>query len=97
MPDARAGTIMMTREYGDVRCHLAWSGAEVKEVIGLAINVMEFHAALLAVAADRSGKIVSNERLGRWLRQVQGKIVNGLRLLSYGMQRGYPLWKMTKE
>jgi putative DNA primase/helicase len=69
----------------------------VQEVIGLAINVMEFHAALLAVAADRSGKIVSNERLGRWLRQVQGKIVNGLRLLSYGMQRGYPLWKMTKE
>jgi putative DNA primase/helicase len=68
----------------------------VQEVIGLAIIVPEFHAALLAVAADRSGKFVSNERLGRWLRQVQGKIVNGLRLLSYGMQRGYPLWKLTK-
>jgi hypothetical protein len=68
----------------------------VQEIIGRAINVTDFHAALLAVAADRGGKFVNNDRLGRWLKRVQGKITNGLKLLNYGIQRGYPLWKLTK-
>jgi hypothetical protein len=68
----------------------------VAEIIRRAINVTDFHNALLAVAADRGGKFVANDRLGRWLKRVQGKIINGLKLLNYGMQHGYLLWKLTK-
>jgi hypothetical protein len=53
-------------------------------------------AALVAVAGSRTGLLVSNDRLGRWLKKVQGKIVNGLCLLQAGNVRGYPLWRLSK-
>lgn len=67
----------------------------IQDVIGRAVNDASFHTALLNVAADRNGGLVSNMRLGRWLKQVQGKMINGLRLLQDGNDRGYPLWKLT--
>jgi hypothetical protein len=77
----------------------------VQEIIGRAINVTEFHAALLVVAEERGGKFVSNDRLGRWFKKVQGKIINeqahgkifSYKLLRDGIRRGYPLWKLLGE
>jgi hypothetical protein len=68
----------------------------VQEIIGRAVNVANFHAALLNVAAGRSGH-VSNERLGRWLKRVQGKIANNLAIIEAGNNGGYPLWKLVER
>jgi putative DNA primase/helicase len=59
----------------------------VQQVIDRAFIDANFHAALLNVAASRSG-LLSNDRLGRWLRKVQGKIMNGFSLLQDGIQHG---------
>jgi hypothetical protein len=69
----------------------------VQEVIGRAVNTPNFYAALMAVAEKRTGGLVSNERLGRWLKQVQGKIVSGFSLLQDGNAHGYPYWKLIKR
>jgi putative DNA primase/helicase len=69
----------------------------VQDVIGRALTVSDFYNALSAVALARAGGTVSNDRLGRWLKRVQGKIVNGLTLLKDGSRHGYPLWKLTRR
>ena len=66
----------------------------VQEVIGRAVNVPGFYNALMGVAAARTGGTVSNANLGRWLKRVQGKIVNGFTLLQDGNTFGYPQWKL---
>jgi hypothetical protein len=68
----------------------------VQNLIERAINVPTFHHALLAVAPAQTGGMVSNDRLGRWLKRVEGKIVCGFKLLKTGNMHGYPLWKLTK-
>jgi hypothetical protein len=68
----------------------------VQQIIGLAINSADFHAALSVVAAYRGG-MLSNRNLGLWLNQVKGKIVNGLKLVQHGSLHGYPLWKLIKQ
>jgi putative DNA primase/helicase len=68
----------------------------IQEVIKLAAPEADFQAALVAVAASRTGLLVSNDRLGRWLKKVQGKIVNGFCLSQAGNPRGYPLWKLNR-
>jgi putative DNA primase/helicase len=50
----------------------------MREVINVALSRSDFFNALLAVAANRSGNVVSNERLGRWLKANEGKITNSL-------------------
>jgi hypothetical protein len=65
-----------------------------KELIDRGILVPEFHAALLIVAATRNGLFVSPERLGRWLKSVQGKIINGLKVIKAGSLHGHPLWRL---
>jgi hypothetical protein len=67
----------------------------VQQVIQRAVDVTDFRGALLAVAADRSGNFISSDRLGRWLKRVEGRITNGFRLLNDGTHCGYPLWKLT--
>ena len=72
------------------------SGFTVQEVIARAINEQDFHAALCSVAESRSAtSTVSNDRLGRWLKANEGKIVNGLKLKQVGRSGGYPIWKLT--
>jgi hypothetical protein len=72
------------------------SAYTLQQVINAGINNTEFHAALVAVAApNRGGFIVSSERLGRWLRKVEGKIVNDLTLARGVVRDGYQLWKVT--
>jgi hypothetical protein len=69
----------------------------VQELIGRAVNVPDFHNALVAVAMARTGGMISNASLGRWLKRVQKQIVNGLTLLQDGNAHGYPQWKLTRR
>jgi hypothetical protein len=69
----------------------------VQEIIERAVNVPSFYTALLNVAPARTGGVVSNSNLGRWLKRVQGKIVNGLQLLQDGNAHGYPQWKLIQR
>jgi putative DNA primase/helicase len=69
----------------------------VQDVIGRAVNVPSFYNALSAVALARTGVMVSNERLGRWLKRIQSKIVNGLALLQDGNDHGYAQWKLVRR
>jgi hypothetical protein len=68
----------------------------MREVINVALSRSDFYNALLAVAANRSGNVVSNERLGRWLKANEGKITNCLSIVRAGSLDGYPLWRLTK-
>jgi hypothetical protein len=54
----------------------------------------DFYHALAAVAVARSGGIISNERLGRWLNSNNGKIVGKLKLARVGNNKGYPTWQV---
>jgi hypothetical protein len=67
----------------------------VQQVIERAVNIPSFYTALLMVAPARTGSMVSNIALGRWLKRVQGKIVNGLKLIQDGNTHGYPLWRLA--
>ena len=69
----------------------------VQEVIERAINIGSFYIALMNVAGARTGGSISNVKLGRWLKQVQRKIVNNLALLQDGNTHGYPQWKLTRR
>jgi putative DNA primase/helicase len=73
------------------------SGFTVQEVIAQAIKDQDFYTALRSVAESRSATgIVSNDRLGRWLKMNEGKIVNGLKLKKVGRSGGYPIWRLTR-
>jgi hypothetical protein len=67
-----------------------------QQVINHAINVHDFHVALLNVAQSRTGNLVSNDRLGRWLRKVEGRVVDGLTLKRIGISSGYSLWSLIR-
>jgi hypothetical protein len=69
----------------------------VQNVIERAINTPSFYNALSAVAMAQAGGMVSNVRLGRWLKRIQRKIVNGFTLLQGGIKDGYPQWKLTRR
>ena len=73
------------------------SSHTVQEIIERAVNTPSFYTALINVAASRSGQVVSNVNLGRWLKRVQGKIVNGLTLLEAGNVHGYLQWKLMRR
>ena len=78
--------------------HLALGqGYTIQQIISRALIDSDFHNALLAVAASRSGGSVSNIRLGSWLQSVQGKIVNGLKFLQDGKTYGFPVWKLVRN
>jgi hypothetical protein len=69
----------------------------VQQVIGRALIDQDFLNALLAVAMSHSGGMVNNIRLGKWLKRVKGKVVNGLKLVQSGNRNGYPLWKLMRN
>ena len=68
----------------------------IQEVINCAVNAAEFHTALFNVAGNRSGNFVNNRRFGRWLKRIEGRIVNGLMLQQTGNIKGYPIWSLRK-
>jgi hypothetical protein len=69
----------------------------VQEIIGRAVNTPDFYNALLAVAIAKTGGLISNDRLGRWLKRVQGKIVSDLSLVQDGNISGYSRWKLIQR
>jgi hypothetical protein len=68
----------------------------IQELLGRAVNIPTFHAALMNVAASKTGGVISNDRLGRWLKRVEGRIVSGLKLVRAGNQHGYPTWSLRQ-
>ena len=72
------------------------NASTVQQLINRALSVTEFHAALMAVAVGRNGQL-SNERLGRWLKKVQDKIINGFAISRAGIASGYPLWVLLQK
>ena len=66
------------------------------QILEVAVNSADFHNALLAVAADKSSRRVSNERFGRWLKKIEGQIINGLYLRQNALVNGYPTWKLMR-
>jgi hypothetical protein len=69
----------------------------VQQVIGRALTDADFHNALLAVAMATTGGMTNNVRLGRWLKRVKGRVVNGFKLVEGGNNHGYPLWKLVRN
>jgi hypothetical protein len=72
------------------------TGAEltIPQIINRALNAHDLHVALLNVAAARSGNVISNDRLGRWLKKVEGRITNGMMLKCMRILDGYPVWSL---
>src|SRR5262249_48833804 len=66
----------------------------IQRVIDHAELISSFRAALMAVASSSTG--ISNIKLGRWLRRVEGKVIGGFRLQQSGMRDGYPLWGLFR-
>jgi hypothetical protein len=65
-----------------------------QQVMNAALVNSDLHSALVVVAGNQSGILVSSERLGRWLHKVEGKIINGLSLVRDGRQQSYWLWRL---
>jgi hypothetical protein len=55
----------------------------------------EFREALLIVAGDAGH--INSLRLGRWLGANKGKIVNGLRIISDGFNRGIARYRLQRQ
>jgi len=68
----------------------------VQDIINAGLIDSNLHAALMAVAANRSGPMVSSDRLGRWLRKNEGKIHGKLKLACTRILHGYPLWTLVR-
>lgn len=68
----------------------------VQQVINVGLGVSDFQVALCNVAAARSGNLVSNDRLGRWLRKIEGRVVDGLVFRRTGIVAGYPTWQLMR-
>jgi putative DNA primase/helicase len=68
----------------------------VEQIKSAGLVDSNLHAALVAVAGNTSGLMVVNDRLGRWLRKSEGKIVSGLKLERHGIANGYPLWRLVR-
>ena len=66
----------------------------VQEVINRAINIPTFYTALVNVAVSNTGSTISNARLGRWLRRVEGTICNGFKMIRVSILNGYPIWSL---
>src|SRR5262249_26525850 len=67
-----------------------------QQVESRAVVDAAFFSALMAVAANPTGTTISSIRLGRWLHQVQGKIVNKLKLVKDKSTSGYPYWTLLE-
>jgi hypothetical protein len=68
---------------------------KVQSIINKAVLAPDLHNALMAVAEARGRSVISPERLGRWLRKVEGRIVGGKALRQAGMVDGYQNWALT--
>jgi hypothetical protein len=71
------------------------SSHTMREIINVAVNRPDFYNALVTVAAaGRASNLLSNERLGRWLKVNENKIASGFSIVRAGAKDGYPLWRL---
>jgi hypothetical protein len=84
-----AAIMTQWREYIGLGCEL-----KIQEIINRSLNARELHTALMNVAVARNGIVLSPDRLGRWLNQVNGKIVGGTFIEKTRILEGYPLWRL---
>jgi hypothetical protein len=68
----------------------------IQGIINKALVAPDLHNALMVVAEARGRSVISSERLGRWLRKVDGRIVSGNALRSAGVVDGYQNWVLAK-
>jgi Bifunctional DNA primase/polymerase, N-terminal len=66
----------------------------IQQIISAGLVNSDLQNALISVAANKGGLLISPERLGRWLMKVEGKIVNKLRFMRRGNDHGHWLWKL---
>ena len=83
---------------------IAWRDAlgisttvRVQQIIERASLIQELRNVLIMVAEDRRRPgFVSHERLGRWLKKMNGKVSDGgLRIVHVGISDGYSLWSLV--
>jgi hypothetical protein len=71
------------------------SSYTMREIINVAVNRPDFYNALVTVAAaGRASNLLSNERLGRWLKANEKKVAGGFSIVRTGAKDGYPLWRL---
>jgi hypothetical protein len=58
------------------------------------VNIADFQVALVTVAGSRNGHLISNRRLGWWLKRVEGQLCDGFALRKVGVKDGYPRWQL---
>jgi hypothetical protein len=66
----------------------------IQDIINKALMAPELQTALLAVADAPGRQAVSTERLGRWLRKVDGRIISGRAIRQAGVVDGYQKWSL---
>jgi hypothetical protein len=65
-----------------------------QQIVNRALGVNDLYVALMTVARAKSGNVISAERLGRWLKKVEGRIVSGMTLNCVGIREGYRFWTL---
>jgi hypothetical protein len=68
---------------------------KIQDIINKGVMAPDLHAALMVVAEARGRQVVSTERLGRWLRKVDGRIVSGMAIRQAGLEHGYQMWTLV--
>ena len=68
----------------------------VQQVINYSVNAHDFFVALMNVAAAKSGNVISNDRLGRWLKKNEARIVSSVSLRCTGVSHGHSTWKLVR-
>jgi hypothetical protein len=58
----------------------------VRDIVARAQEIDDFRELLERVAGDGRGEI-SNKRLGKWLKSMTGRVVDGHRLVDYGTKQ----------
>jgi hypothetical protein len=69
--------------------------AKIQDIINKALVAPDLHNALMAVAEARGSQLISPDRLGRWLRKVDGRIISGNTLRRAGVVDGYQKWVLA--
>jgi putative DNA primase/helicase len=67
----------------------------IQGIINKALVAPDLRNALMAVAEARNRQVISPDRLGKWLRKVDGRIVSGNALRQAGVVHGYPNWVLA--
>jgi putative DNA primase/helicase len=68
---------------------------KIQDIVNKGVMAPDLQAALMAVADAPGRQTVSTDRLGRWLRKVEGRIVSGRAIRQVGVVDGYPRWSLV--